>query len=399
MSAHRLLAGPDPRGGAERLWEHTARLGQLPRPDPGLVDLVERSGLQGRGGAWFPAGVKWRAVAQRAAGGAVVLANGAEGEPLSWKDRTIMTARPHLVWDGAFLAAGAVGADQVVLYTGETHGAAPTAMATALAERPPAERRLARLLAAPPRYTAGEESAAVHFVNQGVALPTTTPPRPFERGVGGRPTLVQNVETLAHVAMVARFGHAPRTSLVSVSGAVGAPGLVEVELGTSVADAVTSVGGAPWGVRAVIVGGFAGSFFAGHDGWALPLEPAELNSRSSSLGVSAVAVLGEEACGVCETAAVMRYLAAESAAQCGPCFFGLRALADACTRISQSAPRRDDLQNLSRWAAQVRGRGACHHPDGAVGMLRSALEVFAPEFAQHRPHGSAAPALELGRVA
>jgi NADH:ubiquinone oxidoreductase subunit F (NADH-binding) len=89
---------------------------------------------------------------------------------------------------------------------------------------------------------------------------------------------------------------------------------------------------------------------------------------------------------VCEVAAIMRYLARESSAQCGPCFFGLRALADACTRISGGGSNTTDLQRLRRWATEVKARGACRHPDGAALFLSSALSVFAPEFARHSPH-------------
>jgi NADH:ubiquinone oxidoreductase subunit F (NADH-binding) len=338
--------------------------------------------------------VKWRSVAERARGGAVVLVNGAEGEPLSWKDRLLLSSRPHLVLDGAFLAARAVGADQVVLYVGERHRGAVAALDRALAERPEAERRLARVLCAPPRYVAGEESAAVHFVQSGVATPTTTPPRPFERGVDGRPTLVQNVETLAHTALVARYGDAwfwgagggAGTLLASLSGAVAATGVVEIESGTSIGEVVTNAGGLSGPARAVLLGGYFGSWIDAGQAWGLPLDAGWLRSRGWSLGCGVISVLPQSGCGVCETARIMRYLAAESAAQCGPCFFGLRALADACTRVARGEAGRDDLQRLRRWGSEVRGRGACRHPDGAVALLQSALQVFSYEFEHHSPH-------------
>src|SRR5262249_19557764 len=159
----------------EDLVAHESRLGPLPRGGPYLVDALHGSGLLGRGGAAFPVGVKWRSVARRSGGSAVVLANGAEGEPLSWKDRVLMAARPHLVLDGAFVAAATVGADEVVLYVGEQHGAAQAAMTAAVHERPAALRRRVRIVPSPARYVAGEESAAVRFVDGGAALPTTVP--------------------------------------------------------------------------------------------------------------------------------------------------------------------------------------------------------------------------------
>ncbi|HEX6492450.1 MAG TPA: proton-conducting membrane transporter, partial [Candidatus Dormibacteraeota bacterium] len=208
MTGISLLAGPDPLGGTETAASHRSRLGAPQVTGPALIAALERSDLRGRGGAAFPVARKWRSVAERRGGTPVVLVNGAEGEPLSRKDRVLMEARPHLVLDGATLAAAAVGANEVVLYVGSDHGAAAGALRRALAERPEAERRRTRVVAAPARYVAGEETAAVHFVNDGVALPVTAPPRPYERGVGGRPTLVQNVESLAHAAMIGRFGDA-----------------------------------------------------------------------------------------------------------------------------------------------------------------------------------------------
>jgi NADH:ubiquinone oxidoreductase subunit F (NADH-binding) len=375
-----LFDGPDLRAGAESLADHERRLGPLPPAGDGLIEAIERSGLVGRGGASFPVGTKWRSVAGRSRGAAVVLANGAEGEPLSRKDQLLMWARPHLVLDGARLAADAVGADRVVLYVGEEHRGAAAAMTRALAERPPARRRGFAMAAAPARYVAGEESAAVRFVNEGVAAPTATPPRPYERGVDGRPTLVQNVESLAHAALVARGGRAG-TVLLTVAGAVQRPGVVEVAAGTSVGEALDRAGGVSAAPRAVLLGGHFGTWLDVNEAWRLPLDPAALRAAGGSLGCGVVWVLPAAASPVEETARIMRTLAADSAAQCGPCFFGLRALADACGRLAGRRAEPDDLARLGRWSAEVRGRGACRHPDGAAGFLQSALRVFAYEFA------------------
>jgi NADH:ubiquinone oxidoreductase subunit F (NADH-binding) len=375
-----LFDGPDPRAGAEPLADHERRLGPPPPARQDLIETIERSGLLGRGGASFPVGTKWRSVAGRSGGAAVVLANGAEGEPLSRKDQLLLWARPHLVLDGALLAAGAVGAGRVVLYVGEEHRSAGAALARALGERPPAQRRGVALVTAPPRYVAGEESAAVRFVNEGIAAPTAIPPRPYERGVGGRPTLVQNVESLAHAALVARQGRAG-TVLLTVSGAVQRPGVVEVPAGTAVGEAVGRAGGVSAAPRAVLLGGYFGGWLEVGEAWRMPLDPVALRAAGGSLGCGVVAVLPAGASPVEETARIMRALAAESAAQCGPCFFGLRAMADACGRLAARRPEPADLERLRRWSAELPGRGACRHPDGAAGLVRSALRVFAHEFA------------------
>jgi NADH:ubiquinone oxidoreductase subunit F (NADH-binding) len=351
----------------------------LPHAGPELIGAIEKAGLRGRGGAAYPTAIKWRAVAQHSKGDAVVLVNGAEGEPHSKKDRLLMTARPHLVLDGAFLAARVLRAKRIVLYIGERHEQARNAMLQAVGQRNERERALVSFAAAPARYVAGAETAAIHLVNEGVATPTTVPPYPFVSGVGGAPTLVQNVETLAHVAQVAR-GEFAGTTLITLSGAVARQGTVEVALGTTVGDALSWAGGASEQPRAVLVGGYFGRWFEPQAAWRLPLD------HRTQLGCGVIGVLPESRCPVCEVTAIMRYLAAESSAQCGPCFFGLRALADACTRIADNGSNTSDVQRLHRWAAEVRGRGACKHPDGAVAFLASALQVFADEFAHHRSH-------------
>jgi NADH:ubiquinone oxidoreductase subunit F (NADH-binding) len=391
MTQLSLFAGPPPSAGAEGFGDHLRRLGSRPAGNRALIDTLDRSGLVGRGGASFPVGIKWRSVQSRSRGAAVVIANGAEGEPLSRKDRTLMALRPHLVIDGALLAAESVGANRTLLYVGEAHGAAGAAMARALAERPPADVARASLLPAPPSYVAGEETAAVNFVNSGVAAPMAIPPRPFERGVDGRPTLVQNVESLAHAALIARKGdawfqslgrdRAVGTVLLTVSGAVARPGVIEVASGSSVDEVLALAGGVSGRARAVLLGGYFGGWISAQQAGTTVLDPKGLRAAGGSLGCGVVSVLDESADPLDVSARIMQHLANESAAQCGPCFFGLRSLSAATTRIARRQADHSDLPQLHRWAAMVKGRGACRHPDGAVAFLQSALSVFEPEFA------------------
>jgi NADH:ubiquinone oxidoreductase subunit F (NADH-binding) len=386
MSQLRLLSGPDVSTGPERLRHHASRLGPLPKGGPALIEVLVRTGLTGRGGAAFPVGLKWRAVAAGSQGTAVVIANGAEGEPHSKKDRLLMTTRPHLILDGALLAAASVHAKQIVLYIGEAHHAALRSMSQAVAERPDHERRMMRIVAAPARYVAGDSSATVHLVDTGIATPTTAPPSPRERGVGGAATLVHNVETLAHIALIARTGVATETLLITVAGAVRTPGVLELQAGTPLSEAVQLAGGASYPARAVLLGGYFGQWVEAEAAWSLPIDPHALRERGLSLGCGVIGVLPTSHCPVCEVAGIMRFLASESSAQCGPCFFGLRALADACTRIAERGTDPGDLQRLQRWSAEVLGRGACKHPDGAVMFLRSAMKTFGDDFAQHPAH-------------
>jgi NADH:ubiquinone oxidoreductase subunit F (NADH-binding) len=389
----RLMAGPSPDRGAEALRAHLARLGPRPRVARGsgtlLIEELERSGLLGRGGAGFPTARKWAAVLARSRGGAVVVANGAEGEPASAKDRTLMRLRPHLVIDGLLLAAEAVEAREAVIYLPRSFAGARASLQAAIAERRAAgdEGTPLRVVSGPHRYVAGEESAAVAYLNGGDARPTHTPPRPFERGVGGRPTLVQNVETLAHAALVARHGHrwfrsvgaagAPGSALVTVSGGVAAAGVYEIALGTTVDELVAMAQGASSAPEAVLVGGYAGRWVPAATAW-----PAALGV-DLRLGAGVVVVLPRTGCGLAETAHALAFLARESARQCGPCLHGVGALATTLGAVVRGTAKPQDLDRLLRWSDQIAGRGACHHPDGAVALLRSALDTFAGAARRH----------------
>src|SRR6266571_7348521 len=242
----------------------------LPKVGSEIIEAIERSRLVGRGGAGFPVATKWRAVAQRSRGDAVIVVNGAEGEPQSKKDRVLMSERPHLVLDGAFIAARVLRARHVILYIGERHDAARNAMLRALSARPEPARGLVTVASAPARYVAGAEAAAVHFLNEGIATPTNVPPYPFERGVGGAPTLVQNVETLAHVALLAQ-GLPAGGTMITLAGAVTRPTVLEVEPQTTVGEAVASAGGMSEAPRAILVGGYFGRWLDMQEGLAVSL--------------------------------------------------------------------------------------------------------------------------------
>jgi NADH:ubiquinone oxidoreductase subunit F (NADH-binding) len=377
-----LLSGRSLAAGPETHDEHVARYGPLPGGG-GPNDVIERleaSGLLGRGGAGFPVGRKWRTIAQRPSGGAVVLINGAEGEPWSAKDRAVMSVRPHALIDGLIVAAEAVGADEAVLYVGSGHRTARKVMTEALGQR-----RLPlpiRIVDAPERYVAGEESAAVHFINDGDARPTTVPPRPFERGIDGQPTLVQNVESLAYAGLIARSGETASAGLVTIGGVPHA-GVREVELGTSIGEIVSASGARREATQAILLGGYFGRWAPADSAWDLAYDPAELRAAGLTAGCGVIRVLGAAECGVETTSQVMAYLAGQSAAQCGPCVFGLRAIADATERLARGMSRDDDLARIERWGGQLVGRGACRHPDGAAGFLASALLTFSDEFQRH----------------
>jgi NADH:ubiquinone oxidoreductase subunit F (NADH-binding) len=391
----RLLAGLDPSGATMTLAEHHAEHGPLPRVSSGdLIAAVERSGLRGRGGADFPTGVKLRSVAGnvRRRGTAVVV-NGSETEPASAKDRLLLTRLPHLVLDGAVLAARAVGSRDVVVKVGDGTPAVIAALEGALALRDDEQIRF-DLVAGPEGYVTGEETAVMHLLNRGIAKPTLVPPRPYERGYRGRPTLVQNPETLAQMALIARFGAAwfrelgsdadPGSALVTISGAVATPGVYELAFGTPMTDLLAAAGGPSEPLQALLVGGYFGTWVETSQALRLRLSREDLRSVGCALGSGVLIALGESACGLHESARVIDYLARQSAGQCGPCVHGLAAIADSVWALADGAAEERERDRLLRWTAEVRGRGACHHPDGAARFVESALSVFAEELGWHR---------------
>ncbi|HWX09087.1 MAG TPA: NADH-ubiquinone oxidoreductase-F iron-sulfur binding region domain-containing protein, partial [Gaiellaceae bacterium] len=380
LGVPRLLAGVRADGGAVSLHSHLRRYGALPfdgrRPADDLHSLVAHAGLTGRGGAAFPVATKLEAV-RGGRGRPVVVANGAEGEPASGKDKVLLAYTPHLVLDGAVLAARAVGAREAIVTTASR--TATAAVVAAIGERRDAGVSL-RVVTVPDRFIAGEETALVQFLNGGPCLPTLTPPRPFERGVGGAPTLVQNVETLAHVALIARFGpdwfraigtpDEPGSALVTLSGAVRRPGVYEFALGSPFSELLQEAGGTTAAVQAYLVGGYFGTWIDANDASTTRLSDAALEPYGASLGARAVVALPADTCGVAETARVAAYLAAESAGQCGPCVFGLAAVADDLNRLRNRLGHVDESL-LRRRLGQIPGRGACRHPDGAVRLVAS----------------------------
>lgn len=373
-----MSAPPLTRGllgtGDPSLAAHLAAHGPLP-PGHSLVAAVGE--LTGRGGAGFPTARKLGSVAGAARAArvpAVVVGNGGEGEPAAAKDATLLTRSPHLVLDGLHLAARAVGADTVVLAAGHHQ---LTGLHRALGER--GDRDRVRLVGLPGRFLAGEETALVAAVDGGPSLPRGKVPPVWQRGVQGRPTLVQNVETLARLALLARGDDASGHTLVT-RHAAGRVDVAEVPLGARLADVLPL----DRGTRAVLVGGYHGSWLPTDVAAGLTLERRSLAPAGASLGVGVLAALPADRCGVRETASVVGYLAGQSAGQCGPCLNGLPRTAAALELLARPGPRPPGLlADVERWAGLVVGRGACSHPDGSVRLVASALRVFAPEVAAH----------------
>jgi NADH:ubiquinone oxidoreductase subunit F (NADH-binding) len=370
--------------------------GTTPRDD--LLAELRTSGLRGRGGAAFPLATKLSAV-RAAKGDPILLVNGCDGEPMSTKDRLLLSCMPHLVIDGALTLARAIGAGEVIFAVDEFDLRAGDSLQTALDERVDlgAAGLQADLTWVPVGYVTGQESALVQWCNGKRPTPTVALPRVTERGVGRRPTLVSNAETVAHAALVDRHGAAwfravgtdeePGTALITVSGAVCRPGVVEVELGAPLTEVLDAAGWLSEEVSAYLIGGYAGGWIDSRDAERVRLSKPALAHLGVRLGAGIVVALGAEACPVAETARVAGWLATQSAGQCGPCVDGLAAIGGGLERIRSGTADRRTLADVARWCGDVAGRGACALPDGAVTFTASALRVFAEDFHDHARHG------------
>jgi NADH:ubiquinone oxidoreductase subunit F (NADH-binding) len=355
-----------------------------PLPRPSLDDLLQAvtdSGLTGRGGAGFPTAIKVRAVA---AGDRrpVVVGNGMEGEPLSHKDAVLLTRNPHLVLDGLEVLGRAMRAKRAVLAIGPEIDPAPAQAA--------ARGRRVEVVPLAGGFIAGQETALVNQLDGRPALPRDPFTRVTESGVGGRPTLVLNAETLAQVGLVARHGAAwfrstgtaddPGTSLFTVTGSVTHAGVVEAARGTSLRDVLAAT--QPVRPAAVLVGGYHGAWVP-TSSLDVPLTKTALAPWNAAVGAGVLHVLDDGTCPLRFAADVVDYLSGESAQQCGPCLNGLPHLAKNLHRLASGVRDPHLPAEIARMAHQVIGRGACAHPDGSARFVASTLDVFRDHVAAH----------------
>jgi NADH:ubiquinone oxidoreductase subunit F (NADH-binding) len=390
-----LLAGPELANGPESFASYIDRLGPAPAMSGGEIFAALRaSGLQGRGGGGFPL---WRKLetALASPGDPVVVVNCSESEPASRKDWTLCSYRPHAVLEGAAAIAGVLGAREVVIHLHGGSDGPRSALRNALNERgSPAGDPVWRMSYGPGGYVSGEASAVARYLHEGVALPLFASAPLARRGPSGRPTVVSNAETAAHVASILHVGaerwreagspSCPGPQLVTLSGAVAHPGTVVEVTGSATIGTILRCAGVEDPPHAVLMGGYAGTWIHGHMAWQTPMEPASLSALGATRGCGLIGVLPHGACGIAESALIVDYLAGESAGQCGPCVLGLPVLADGMRALAQGRRGRRALRHIRRTAVALPGSGACGHPDGVVRLVASTLEVFQDDVARHR---------------
>jgi NADH:ubiquinone oxidoreductase subunit F (NADH-binding) len=346
--------------------------------DPRMIaTLALEADLCGRGGAGFPLGRKLATVSASPDPYRIVVANGEEGEPGSVKDRVLLRSRPHLVLDGLRLAGLAVDATDLHVYVSDP---AAAAIVQAALTEVPALLPAVTVTTVAPAYVAGEESAVVRYLDGGPALPTAKPPRAFEVGVGGHPTVVSNVETLAQLAMAVSHGvvaYHPGSVLVTVSGDALAPRVVEAARGTVLSDIVGAAD-----VRGVLCGGLFGGLQPA-SALELPLDHAAMKAAGTSMGCGAFHVMSSRGCPVELVTDAVSYLARQSAQQCGVCFKGTASMASTLQQLVRGEADAAALDPLVRWSTGLKGRGNCALLDAACELVGSLFRNWQADVDAH----------------
>ena len=392
----RVTAGLD-RYGRLDLAAHRAEFGTVPALSaPDLIRICEQVDLRGRGGAAFPVGRKLRSVMAATRQGKrrpVIVVNGAEGEPGSVKDKMLLARSPHLVLDGALLAARALNAREIVIAVAGNGPHLESVSAAVAADS--AAARITRVVSVPDRFISGESGALVNALNGKSALPPGEKIRTSETGVRGLPTLLQNAETYAQLAVLAMLGPAgyasvglerePGTVLVTVGGSVARPAVVEAPAGEPLGHILDICGA--YQPQGVLIGGYHGMWLTPEDAYQASVSRTGLAAAGGTLGAGIVLVLCQQTCPLGEVSRVASYLAMQSSGQCGPCKLGLPAVARALAAITSGAGGMDDLEAVRRGASGVVGRGACAHPDGTANFVVSALDAFSADLSEHMFRG------------
>jgi NADH-quinone oxidoreductase subunit F len=333
------------------------------------------------------------------AGEPFVVANGAEGEPGSIKDRHLMRTRPQDVLAGLAIAARAVGAREAVVYLKGSFETARTALEAALREAPPRDLEV-RIVRGEEGYVAGEETAVLETLEGRRPWPRSKPPMPSGVGYRGRPTLIHNVETLARLPLAVSDPegfHASEATFVSVWGQVRVAGVHEVRLGTPIGAIIETCGGAPDGVGMILPTGPSGAPLPA-EALDTPLDPVALREAGSALGTASLLIVGASACPVSVAASAASFFERESCGQCPPCSLGTANLGRILRALESGTARAKDITDVSEVAGFVSSHGYCAHGRTAAGSVTGFLARFRDDVAAHiragrcpRPEGRADP--------
>ena len=390
----------------ETFGEYCASGGYSPDPDPAVIlQEVMASGLRGRGGAGFPVGKKWSVAADTGVFPRYVVCNAGEDEPGSFKDRLLIEHRPHLVLEGMILAARAVEAEHAYLYLNETYEACFARMTEAIREAEGAGyvgSLKVSIHPAPTVYVAGEDSAVLEVLEGKTPLPRQKPPYPAMAGLFAKPTVVNNVETLANIPSIIRNGsvwfrrhgtnEAPGTMIFCLGREMNRPGAYELPLGSSMRHLYEDLGGGfkeGLKIKAILPGGPSCAFLTA-DHLDVHLDPESLKAAGSTLGCGVMRFYPEGTCMVEETVRIARFFDHESCGQCPACRMETNMLSTMLERIKQGTGNAAMLEQSQKSIDFNRGKGFCALINMPGPPILSAIRLFRDDFDHHIQYGTCA---------
>ena len=391
------------RQGGYEAWQRCLRENN---PD-GVIQILKRASLRGRGGAGFPTGLKWEKVRHHRRQERYFVCNAGEHEPGTFKDRHLIQHNPHQLIEGCLIAAYTVGAKKSYIYLNaefvEARANLEKAMAQAWARRFVGNDLMGlgidvdlEIFDGHGSYVAGEETAMLESMQGRPAQPKQKPPfYPTDFGLHGQPTLVNNVETLSNVPHILRNGpewfvqvgsvHSPGTMLFSLSGAVNRPGVYELPLGTPIRHLIEECGeGIANGgtIKAVFPGGPSFAMI-GPDQLDLPMDFDSLKKAGTGLGSAGVIVVDEATCMVQQTLTLSRFFREESCGQCPPCYMGTANLEELLKKVEEGQGTQQDLERMIQLCGYIKGTGFCTLVTGASVLVQHSLRLFRHEFEAH----------------
>ena len=372
-----------------------------------VVQELKTSGLRGRGGAGFPTGVKWDKVLNHRVKERYFVCNAGEHEPGTFKDRHLLKTIPHQLIEGCLIASRTAQAKASFIYVNHEYEEERENLKKALAQAK--ERGFVgknilgtgidielQVFEGHGSYVAGEETAMLESMQGRPAMPRQKPPfYPTDYGLYGKPTLVNNVETLCNIPRILHKGAAwftqvgtekcPGTMMFSLSGAIKRPGVYEMPMGVTVRELIEQCGGGVADgrkIKAVFPGGPAFSMVTA-DQLDLPMDFDSLKKAGTGLGSAGVIVVDDATCMVRQTLKFSNFFKGESCGQCPPCRMGTINLATLMTKIEAGEGTQKDLDSLLQLCGFVKGTGYCTLVTGAAVLVQSSLKLFRHEFEEH----------------
>ncbi|HBH35745.1 MAG TPA: NADH-quinone oxidoreductase subunit F [Gammaproteobacteria bacterium] len=393
-------------GGYEML---TKILKQQTPPDE-IIEQVKISGLRGRGGAGFPTGLKWSFINRTAPGDKYVVCNSDEGEPGTFKDRDILRYNPHQLIEGMIICGYVIGAVGGYNYIRGEFWEPYERFEEALQEARDAGFLGGNILDSGfdfdihshlggGAYVCGEETALLESIEGKKGQPRFKPPFPAMFGLYGKPTVINNTETLASIPVILEKGgewfrdlgveNSGGSKLFSISGNVNKPGNYEIPMGTPFSELLELAGGMRDGrkLKAVIPGGSSSPVIPGEQMMQLNMDYDSIQNAGSMLGSGAVIVIDESHCMVKILERLSYFYYEESCGQCTPCREGTGWMHRVVRRIEHGQGRMEDLELLDDVAAKISGRTICALGDAAAGPVASFVKHFREEFEYHIKHG------------